>query len=259
MQQETKTNELNNSESWLLLSPPPSSPATSRSLLPQLCKPSCSRRITNDYIGPSAKLPTASNYSESNPYDQLNDSSIQSLNISCKKRRTKRKSTTIKDWSLSTLLSNTSTSSFDFGRLTERQQLAMIKKRAYLESTGLGGSADERTILKRISPFVLDRCDENAENFQAEAVKRSEKKKSSLINGAIGDKNAEKLEEDNEDSGEIKVCDSKCVEVSEIVMDSNEKDSEQISISNSNDTHPKDTSLSSYSDFENLEQNWLRQ
>lgn len=77
-----------------------------------------------------------------------------------KKRRTRKKN--VEFWSLKTLASQ----EFDLNRLTERQQMAMLKKKEALcmhTSTNAPDSNEERRILQSISPFVLDSMDFEAE------------------------------------------------------------------------------------------------
>lgn len=147
------TNDSHNEHNALLLSPPPSSPQqSSSSTIP--VKPSCSRQL-----------------------NMLSQPKPQ------KKQARKKRTAPVKDWNLSTLLtgtnnnnsSSTNGSSFDFKRLTERQQLAMAKKRALLEQHGALTDVDETSILRTISPFVLDKIDEPLSSIALLSSKRNSK------------------------------------------------------------------------------------
>lgn len=159
----------------LLLSPPPSSPVCKNIARVSGCKASssaaCESSVTfkgkclqdefenlencTPQTASTLKIKTKAGKKKQTVAISKQITAIPTENSVQKKKCKRRKKPSVQYWELSTL----SSESFDFKRLTERQQLALLTKQSQIEASGSSSldGADATQLLKSISPFVLDK------------------------------------------------------------------------------------------------------
>ena len=133
------------------LSPPRSSP--------QKLKFNCESLLTSPQSSPFNVFENSSKSSESSKRKLAFEKAE-------KKRRTKKKNS-VQFWELKTLSSD----SFDFKRLTERQQISLATKTSEI------GSAEDKKVLLNYSPFRLDKL-KSFSSSSGKKERKSEKRKS---------------------------------------------------------------------------------